>query len=240
MPEGMGTLLLLRHGQARYGEADYDRLSSRGEEQARHLGRHLAATGPLTAFFTGPLRRQMETGAYAAEAAAEAGTPLPIATILTELAEYPAFELLRHFIPRLVDEDPGYAALTGAPSHALLDRAFRTILVRWARDEWTVAGVERVTDFTARVRGGLEKVLAAAGRGARLAVVTSAGPIGAALQLALGGDHERMIRTSTVVHNASITEFRFRGQEFAWKPEQFSLHGFNHTGHLPSEIQTDR
>jgi broad specificity phosphatase PhoE len=237
----MGTLLLLRHGQARYGEADYDRLSARGEDQARQLGRHLASEPPLTAFFTGPLRRQMETGACAAEGAAAAGRPLPIATVLTEFAEYPAFELLRHFVPRLVSEDPGFAALTSsAPPHTMLDRAFRTILLRWSRDEWVAPEVERVSDFAARIRAGLEKVITAAGRGARIAVVTSAGPIGAALQLALGVDDERMIRASTVVRNASRSEFRFRGREFAWRTDQFSLLAFNQIDHLPAEFHTDR
>jgi hypothetical protein len=49
-----------------------------------------------------------------------------------------------------------------------------------------------------------------------------------------------MIRASTVVRNASRTEFRFRGREFAWKPEQFSLLAFNQVDHLAAEHQTDR
>jgi len=34
----MGTLYLVRHGQASYGAADYDQLSPRGALQARRLG----------------------------------------------------------------------------------------------------------------------------------------------------------------------------------------------------------
>ena len=34
----MSTLYLIRHGQASYGEADYDRLSPRGVEQAKAVG----------------------------------------------------------------------------------------------------------------------------------------------------------------------------------------------------------
>ena len=41
----MSVLLLVRHGQASWGEADYDRLSPVGEEQARVLGAALAARG---------------------------------------------------------------------------------------------------------------------------------------------------------------------------------------------------
>ena len=36
----MSVLLLVRHGQASWGSADYDVLSDRGHEQSRLLGRH--------------------------------------------------------------------------------------------------------------------------------------------------------------------------------------------------------
>ena len=37
----MGTLYLVRHGQASFGEDDYDRLSPLGHRQAQQLGRYL-------------------------------------------------------------------------------------------------------------------------------------------------------------------------------------------------------
>ena len=231
----MGTLFLIRHGQASYGEADYDRLSERGREQARALGAWLARS-KLDAIYTGPLRRQIETIAFAREVA----TAVPEPTTLPELAEYPAFEMLQHLIPRLVAEDPKFAQLTSAPTPRLLDQAFHTILDRWSRDEWWVEGVERVGDFVARVRAGLDRVLRSAGSGARLAAVTSAGPIGVAVGLVFGIASERMVRTSIVIRNASITELRFRSQEFDWQPDQLSLVTFNLTGHLPDELHTER
>ena len=46
----MSVLTLVRHGQASFFAADYDRLSPAGEGQARHLGDYWArqdgATGP--------------------------------------------------------------------------------------------------------------------------------------------------------------------------------------------------
>jgi broad specificity phosphatase PhoE len=239
----VGTLYLIRHGQASYGEADYDRLSARGQDQARAVGRWLA-TRKLDALFTGPLRRQVQTGDLASEAAAESGVTLPAATRLTELAEYPAFEMLQHLVPRLVAEDPKFEALKTAPTPRLLDEAFHTILARWATDEWWVDGVERVSAFVARVRDGLTRVLASATSGARIACVTSAGPIGVAVGLTFGIPDARMVRTSIVIRNASVTELRFRTQDFAreaaWKPEQVSLVTFNGTGHLTDEQHTER
>jgi broad specificity phosphatase PhoE len=229
-------LLLIRHGQASYGEVDYDRLSTRGHEQARAIGRFLARSR-VDATFAGPLRRQQETIATAREAAE--GIPAPVT--VDELAEYPAFELLRHFVPKLVAEDGKFAALTTAPTPKLLDEAFHAILGRWSRDEWEeIEGVERVGAFVVRVRAGLEKVIRAAASGARVAVVTSAGPIGVAVGLTLGVTAERMVRTSATIRNASISELLFRGTGFDWQPDQISLLTFNVTAHLPDELHTHR
>ncbi|MFQ5527850.1 MAG: hypothetical protein ACE5GX_16530 [Thermoanaerobaculia bacterium] len=41
----MSRVLLVRHGQASAGSADYDRLSELGERQSRLLGRHWAGHG---------------------------------------------------------------------------------------------------------------------------------------------------------------------------------------------------
>jgi broad specificity phosphatase PhoE len=232
----VGTLYLIRHGQASYGEPDYDRLSPRGIEQARAVG-HWAASARLDALYAGPLRRQQQTARHAGDAA---GGGLPAVQTLPELAEYPAFEMLQHMVPRLVAEDPAFEQLTSAPTPRLLDRAFQTILTRWSRDEWTVDGVERIEAFVDRIRTGLDRVLRAASSGARLACVTSAGPIGVAVGLVFGIPAERMVRTSITIRNASITELRFRSQNFDWQPDQLSLVTFNLTAHLPEELHTER
>ncbi len=235
----MGTLYLIRHGQASYGEVDYDRLSARGQEQARAVGAWLAKA-KLDAVYAGPLKRQQQTIGVAAEAARALGATVPEVMTLPALAEYPAFEMLQHLVPRLVAEDPKFAQLTTAPTPRLLDEAFHTILGRWSSDEWFVEGVERVGEFVARVRGGIDRVVRAAGSGARLACVTSAGPIGVAVGLTFGIAEQRMVRTSVVIRNASITELRFRSEGFDWQPDQLSLVTFNVTAHLPDELNTER
>ncbi len=235
----MGTLLLIRHGQASYGEVDYDRLSTRGQEQARALGRFLVQA-KLDTIYAGPLTRQQQTIAFAREAATAVGAALPEPRTLPQLAEYPAFELLHHLMPRLAAEDAKFAQLRDAPTPRLLDQAFHTILGRWSRDEWRVDGVECVGDFVARVRSGLDHVIRAASSGARIACVTSAGPIGVAVGLTFGIPDDRMVRTSIVVRNASITELRFKSQGFDWQPDQLSLVRFNLTAHLPDELDTAR
>ena len=65
-------------------------------------------------------------------------------------------------------------------------------------------------------------------------------PIFVAVGLVFGVDEHRMVRTSVVIRNASITELRFRSQNFDWQPDQLSLVTFNLTSHLPAELQTER
>jgi broad specificity phosphatase PhoE len=230
----MGTLVLIRHAQASYGQADYDRLSPRGVEQARALGPHLAAAG-LDQLYRGPHTRHAQTAAHAAETA---GT-LPEPTVLDDFAEYPAFAMVQHFMPRLVAEDPRFAQLTETPTRELANMAFHTVLGRWMRDEWQVEHVERVGVFAARVTRGLDRVLHDVSAGARIGIVTSAGPIGVAVGLVFGASELHMVRTSLVVRNASVTELKFRSRDFAWHPERVSLLTFNSTHHLPPELHTE-
>ena len=236
----MSTLYLIRHGQASYGIANYDQLSPLGVQQARRIGLELAGAPlhaePLDALYAGPLVRQRTTAEHLREAAQESGRELPPITELAELSEYPAFELLRHWVPRLAAEDPSYAnLLTGAERPemiALLDRAFDHIIGRWGRGELTVEGVESIADFVARVRRAIEHIVRGHGKGARGAAVTSGGVIGVALQLALGLEPQRTLETMKMVRNASISEFVWRSDGFAWRPADFSMVGFNHVHHL--------
>ena len=237
----VSILYLIRHGQASYGVADYDRLSPLGVEQARALGTALAGSPMharrLDAIYTGPLVRQRGTAEHLRTAAEAAGRPLPEPTVLDELSEYPAFELLRHWVPLLVDEDPSFRALAGEGAQGpdtirLLDRAFEHIIGRWCRGEIETPGVESFADFAARVQRGIERIVTAHGKGARVAAVTSGGVIAVALQLALDFAHARTLEAGRLVRNASISEFVYRSRGFAWAPGDFSLVGFNHVDHL--------
>ena len=62
-------------------------------------------------------------------------------------------------------------------------------------------------------------------RGQRIAVFTSAGPVAAAVQLALGSDDETELGLAFQVRNSSVSEFVFSA-------ERFSLVSFNETPHL--------
>lgn len=225
----MGSLFLIRHAQASYGQADYDRLSPRGVEQAKALADAVTSLG-LDQRYRGPHVRHAQTAEHAG---------VSDATVLDEFAEYPAFAMIQHFMPRLIAEDPKFAALPTNPTRELANEAFKTVLGRWMRDEWHGEGVERVTAFATRVRAGLDRVLHDVASGARIGIFTSAGPIGVAVGLVFGASEHHMVRTSLVVRNASISQLAFRSREFAWHPEHVSLVSFNSIHHLPTELHTE-
>ncbi|NER60017.1 histidine phosphatase family protein, partial [Pseudomonas sp. MAFF212428] len=60
----MGSIFLIRHGQASFGADDYDVLSPTGIAQSEALGDYLARLGlRLDRCVAGTLRRQQDTGA---------------------------------------------------------------------------------------------------------------------------------------------------------------------------------
>ena len=59
----MAQFHLIRHGQASFGAANYDKLSQLGHQQARWLGEYYRARGEtFDALVTGDLVRHVETG----------------------------------------------------------------------------------------------------------------------------------------------------------------------------------
>ena len=65
----MGAIYLIRHGQASFGQADYDRLSPTGHQQSRVLGEGLKHLGlDVHATVRGSMRRHAETATACLEA----------------------------------------------------------------------------------------------------------------------------------------------------------------------------
>ena len=135
---GMGTLFLVRHGQASFGAADYDQLSELGHRQCVRLGEHLAQRGvQFEATLTGTLRRHAQSLAgiheglgratatfeqpglneYDSEAIVRAIHPGPIPAADTPERVRHHFRLLRQGLQAWM---AGTSAPEGMPPHAAL------------------------------------------------------------------------------------------------------------------------
>jgi len=224
----MGTLYLIRHGQASFGAADYDNLSELGRRQARVLGRFLAGAGiRFDACWSGSLRRQHHTAAEAAESYRKAGMAIPRPCENPVLDEYDYETVLRTLVPVILEEDPAFAE---AVDRMLTDRrvfqqVFGRVMIRWASGRDCLGALPSWESFCSRVAAGIQELLDGCPGGSRVAVFTSGGPIAAMVGHVLGLAPETAIALSWQLVNASITRFKFsRGR--------IGLDTFNEKGHL--------
>ncbi len=227
----MSVLFLVRHGQAFYQGAQSGELTEIGRQQARVLGEGFANTGRrFDARYAGSLPRQTETAELIAQGMGINGG-LPLLT-MPELNEHDTGAIIRAQLPDLERRDPSLRSQLTArePDPAVMQRLLEQALLGWAVTAFVAPGVETWHQFTSRVREGLERISVAIGPNGRALVVTSGGPVAAAMQWALGLTHENAIRLEWRVRNASVSVFRIR-------PAGAELLSFNSTTHLESAQQ---
>jgi len=74
----VGSIYLIRHGQASFGADDYDVLSPLGVRQAQVVGQHLLDLGlSFDRCLSGDLSRQQDTARHALARFSAAGLPAP-------------------------------------------------------------------------------------------------------------------------------------------------------------------
>src|SRR5258708_20515119 len=102
----MSRILLVGHGKASFVEPDYDKLSAKGEAQARLLGEYWARHKTVVdAVYSGPRVRQIETARITGEAYAAAGLAWPELIVMPEFDEFRAEAVMEQSLPRLMDSD---------------------------------------------------------------------------------------------------------------------------------------
>lgn len=220
----MSVLHLVRHGQASFGQDDYDRLSDLGLRQARLTGQHLRDLGlKLDAAYCGRLSRQVDT-ARAALAHLESPPPL---RELPEFDEYDSGPIIKSLLPVLRQEVPELDAV--ARDMFRDRRSFQLIyeaaMLRWISGRHDELVPETWSAFLARIDRALSRVRAENGRGRAVVIFTSGGPIAAVARQALGLSDERALRLTWVIRNASLSSFFYDDQ-------RLTLSLFNSTAHL--------
>lgn len=223
--DAVSTLHLIRHGQASFGTANYDRLSPLGERQVQLLRDHYARLQqPVHAIYSGVLKRQLST-----------------ANILADLArinvglhegfnEYDAHTLLRVHAERTGLPLTSLQGKDAKPDPRAFQRRLEEAGRAWVAGELADIGLESWSAFRTRVAAGLEQVMHNEGRSREVLICTSAGAIGAAVGHVLGLDDLGALRLSWSVFNASVTRIRYDGS-------RCSLEAFNAVSHL--EAQAD-
>ena len=210
----MGTLYLVRHGQASFGAADYDQLSALGRQQSLRLGDYFRQKGlQFDAVLTGTLRRHLQTyaairegGAFDLEALQWPGlnefdSEAVIATVHPYKLEKPDTpELYRHHF-----------------------RLLRDGLTQWMNGVVSPKGMPSYLEFQLGVTSALDHIRKNCE--GNVLVVSSGGPIATAIGHVLGTTPETTIELNMRIRNSAITEFAF-------SPKRHALVTFNTLPHL--------
>lgn len=210
----MGTLYLVRHGQASFGADDYDQLSALGQRQSERLGQHWRERGlRFDAVLSGTLRRHSQTWAGIAQGA---GYAQELQT-LEGLNEYDSEAVIAAIHPQ---------PLPRPDTPELYRRHFRLLrdgLRQWMNGTTAPRGMPSYGDFLAGVIAALDHV-----RGnyeGNVLIVSSGGPISTAVGHVLGASAEATIELNMRIRNSAVTEF-------AYNPKRHSLLSYNTLPHL--------
>jgi len=217
------TIVLVRHGQASFGTANYDRLSPLGERQAAVLGEHWQRSGfRADRALSGSLQRQRHT---ADQALRPLGSAAPGMAVEPAFNEFNHTQLVQAYLPLVIADDPSLQAVGGAmlKDPALFRPLFGRIVSAWAEGRRVAGPVDESWEgFCARCVAGVKQ---AAEGAERVVIFTSGGVITAVLQAALGIDNATALRLNWRICNASVHEFQLHDKGL-------NLAGFNDVSHL--------
>src|SRR6185312_13668360 len=93
-------------------------------------------------------------------------------------------------------------------------RIFEVVIGRWADGKLPLEGIEPWEDFSARVQRALSKFPENGSRGQRIAIFSSGGPVGVAMQRALDLSTEATLKAAWIVRNSTNRDFLLYAQRF--------------------------
>jgi len=212
----MGTLYLVRHGQASFGADDYDQLSPLGLQQSQQLGAYFASLGlSFSAVLTGTLRRHQQTLAGILQGMK---TAQPKALALPGLNEYDSHAVIATIHPH---------PLAKPDTPEVYKQHFRLLrdgLTQWMNGVVSPHGMPTYDVFRQGVADALEHVRKETQGDVLL--VSSGGPIATAVGQILGCTPETTIELNLRIRNTAVTEF-------VVSPKRLLLQSFNGLPHLP-------
>lgn len=215
----MASIYLIRHAQASFGSAHYDRLSGLGRRQATLLGQYLASTGVrFDAAYCGPLERQRDTALLALEAQAQAPELIEDA----RLEEVRNDEHLEHLLPRVLEQRPEIKVIVeaGLDSSKRFQKVIEAVFNYWVSPQCQVPQIQSWAEYSQRVRSLLRDLVAEQGAGKTTAVFTSGGAIAVLVAAVLGLPGSATYPFYEPLFNCSITQFFYNA-------ERVSLSCFN-------------
>jgi broad specificity phosphatase PhoE len=188
-------IYLVRHGQASFGAANYDRLSETGHRQAELTGPFLPK---VSSTISGSMLRHIQT-AHAA---------MPEAAILQDARwdEFDYLDVIRPLRPDLATHGALVSAMRAeANPHRAFQGLYAAAVERWCSGQYDSDYQESRGAFCARVLQAFDTL-----EGTQI-VFTSGGPVAAIMQAVLGLTEAAVRPVETAIANASITRISSGG-----------------------------
>ena len=222
----MGSIFVVRHGQAAFGTDNYDRLTALGKAQCRHLGEYLAERGiKMDALFMGGLTRHRESLEALLEGyASRAGAP--------SAASAEVFAVLNEYDPDAVVVAFGgqrmgaHQAAEARDPHVVRQhfRLLRDALAAWAEGRTAPLGMPSFMQFQYDANDVL-RIARERYTDGNVVIVTSGGPIGAIVAATLQSPPAIAVDLNLRIRNASLSEFSSSAR-------RHHLVSFNSVAHL--------
>lgn len=227
----MSEIYFIRHGQASFGEKEYDRLSPIGIRQAELLAQHMLHTKQsFDAIYCGTMERQKNSAHELTGCYSKSDFPVPDILVSPDFDEYDSFSVWDSQIPLMLKEDPALSVTIekARTDRKSFQRIFEEVMLRWVSGNYDQKGVSTWAGFKKRVINGLSKIMETHSSGRKIIVFTSGGPVSAVVQYALGLSDEKTIELSWQVLNSSVTRFKYSSKGIM-------LYGFNDIAHIETE-----
>jgi broad specificity phosphatase PhoE len=206
----MATIYLIRHGQASFGAADYDKLSELGCHQAQVVGEYLRDCNiTFDAVYSGDLLRQRETARLAIASQPEEVTH----HIDLRFNEIQNDEQLKYLLPEVVKSNPAIEALVerGLSSSKDYQKVIDAVFNYWVSPRCNDSRIQSWADYSGGTRQAMLELMQAQGGGKTVGIFTSGGTIATIVAQVLGLGGEETYRFYEPMFNCSVSQLFYSG-----------------------------
>ena len=210
----MAELYLVRHAQASFGTADYDRLSPLGCRQAEVLGEFLRDNAiNFDAVYSGELERQRKTAEIVL------GLQCNNARCKTDprLNEIETDKIFEHLVPQLAKTSSNLEMLVREGKHSSKDfqKALEVVFNHWVGSDNDYPGLQSWADYSGDVHNALAEIVAHEGSGKTVGIFTSGGTIATIVAHVLGVTGVQVYKYYEPLINCSVTRLLYSGDRIS-------------------------
>jgi broad specificity phosphatase PhoE len=214
-------IIFVRHGQAQFGQANYDKLSEVGHEQAVALGKAIFEQGiTIDHWVRGDMVRHTETLKGISQGMR---TQVSHQIVTPDLNEY---DFTGQLNARFVGSKAPVGLHTDRKTHF---RALRETLALWQNDK-ILNPPESWAAFETRLKRAQQTIFGL--EGDTILVVSSGGAISKIVANALGVSHAKQVDLQLQIKNASMSTFIY-----SRRTGGFFLNAFNETPFVSAKTQ---